>query len=60
MKLSEMMDPNKLTVVSNILDWVMVGEEIPALMDGFLIAAINKFHLNQNQGRPVSLYYLFL
>ena len=54
MKLSEMMDPNKLTVVSNILDWVMVGEEIPALMDGFLIAAINKFQLNQNQGRPVS------
>lgn len=44
-----MMDPNKQAVVANILDWVMGGEEVPGLMDNFLIAFINKFQLDQNK-----------
>ena len=49
-KLAEFQQEDKFVVVSTILDWVLAAEEIPALMDGFLIQYMQKHHLNLNQG----------
>jgi len=48
-KLSEFSVENKFSVVSSILDWVMLPEDIPNLMNGFLTQFILKFKMNVNQ-----------
>jgi len=49
LKLAEIKDENKMNVVTLILDWVMAAEEIPALLDNFLISYIQRHHLELNK-----------
>ena len=49
LKLAEIQDEDKFNVVSLILDWIMDPEEIPGLMDGFLVKYMQQWGLSLEQ-----------
>lgn len=57
-KLAEFMDEDKMNVVSSILDWVLLPEEIPGLVTDFLGGYMHKHGMNQN--RTLKMYVVNL